>query len=85
MSPKEAGNDRRDWQPGMAMSETNSKAIVDQVDTVFVATLPEQTRELLDSLTFRDDQTIVSLAAMIPVEQLAETVANPSHYSRAAE
>lgn len=56
------------------MVETENQAIVDQVDTVFVATLPQQTLELLDSLNFRDDQTIVSLAAMISVEQLVEKV-----------
>ena len=62
--------------------ETDNQAIVDQVATVFVATLPQQTLELLNSLTFRDDQTIVSLAAMISVEQLAEKVKPASQIHR---
>jgi len=62
--------------------ETDNQAIVDQVDTVFVATLPQQTLELLNSLAFRDDQTIVSLAAMISVEQLAENVKPASQIHR---
>ena len=62
--------------------EPDNQRIVDQVDTVFVATLPQQTLELLDSLTFRDDQTIVSLAAIISVEQLAEKVAPASRIHR---
>jgi len=62
--------------------EIDNQAIVDQVDTVFVATLPQQTLELLNSLTFRDDQTIVSLAAMISVEQLSEKVKPASQIHR---
>lgn len=62
--------------------EADNQTIVDQVDTVFVGTLPEQTLDLLDSLTFRDDQTIVSLAAMISVEQLADTVRPASQIHR---
>ncbi len=62
--------------------EPDNQAIVDQVDTVFVATLPEQTLAVLDSLTFRDDQTIVSLAAIISVEQLAEKVKPASQIHR---
>lgn len=62
--------------------ESDNQAIVDQVDTVFVATLPQQTLKLLDSLSFRDDQTIVSLAAMISIEQLAEKVKPASQIHR---
>lgn len=62
--------------------ETDNQAIVDQVETVFVATLPQQTLEVLNSLTFRDDQTIVSLAAMISVERLAEAVKPASRIHR---
>ncbi len=62
--------------------DPDNQAIVDQVDTVFVATLPEQTLKLLDSLSFRDDQTIVSLVAIISVEQLAEKVKPASRIHR---
>lgn len=62
--------------------EADNQVLVDQVDTVFVATLPQQTLDLLDTLTFRDDQTIVSLAAMISVEQIAEKVKPTSQIHR---
>lgn len=62
--------------------EADSQSIVDQVDTVFVATLPPQTLELMSALRFRDDQTVVSLAAMISVEQIAETVTPASQIHR---
>lgn len=62
--------------------EADNQALVDQVDMVFVATLPQQTLDLLDTLTFRDDQAIVSLAAMISVEQLAEKVKPASRIHR---
>lgn len=60
----------------------DNQAIVDEVDTVFVATLPQTTLEVLNSLTFRDDHTIVSLAAMVSVEQLAENVAPATQIHR---
>lgn len=62
--------------------EADNQVLVDQVDTVFVATLPQQTLDLLDTLTFRDDQTIVSLAAMISVEQIAGKVKPASQIHR---
>jgi len=62
--------------------EADNQAIVDQVDTVFVATLPQQTVQLLNSLNFRDEQTVVSVAAMISVEQLAENVKPASQIHR---
>lgn len=62
--------------------EADNQAIVDQVDTVFVATLPQQTLEILDALAFRADHTIVSLAAMISVEQIAEQVTPAVHIHR---
>ncbi|MHC4879263.1 MAG: NAD(P)-binding domain-containing protein [Planctomycetota bacterium] len=62
--------------------EPDNQAIVEQVDTVFVATLPQQTLELLDSLSFRDGQTIVSMAAIVSVEQLAEKVTPASRIHR---
>ena len=62
--------------------ESDNQAIVDQVDTVFVATLPQQTLELLNSLAFREDHTVVSLAAMVSVEQLAEKVKPASQIHR---
>ena len=62
--------------------EANNQAIVDQVQTLFVATLPEQTLDVLQSLTFRADQTIVSMAAMISVEQIADKVKPASNIHR---
>lgn len=56
------------------MVEPDNQAIVDQVDMVFIGTLPQQTLGLLETLSFRDDQTIVSMAAMISVEQIAQKV-----------
>ena len=62
--------------------ETDNQAIVDQADTVFVATLPEQTLVLLSSLTFREEQSIVSVAAMVSIEQVAEKVKPASKIHR---
>lgn len=62
--------------------EPDNQALVDQVDVVFVATLPQQTLELLDALSFRQDQVIVSMAAMISVEQIAEKVTPASRVHR---
>ena len=54
--------------------EVENQEIVDQVGTVFVGVLPQQTLGVLDGLTFREDQTIVSMAAMVSVEELTEVV-----------
>jgi pyrroline-5-carboxylate reductase len=62
--------------------EPDSQALVDRVDVVFVATLPQQTLELLDTLSFRHDQAIVSMAAIISVEQIAEKVKPASRVHR---
>jgi pyrroline-5-carboxylate reductase len=62
--------------------EPDNQGIVDQVDVVFVATLPQQTLDLLDTLSFRQNQIIVSMAAMISVEQIAEKVKPASRIHR---
>lgn len=62
--------------------EPNNQALVDQVDIVFVATLPQQTLDLLETHSFRQDQVIVSMAAMISVEQIAEKVKPASRVHR---
>jgi pyrroline-5-carboxylate reductase len=62
--------------------EPDNQSLVDQVDVVFVATLPEQTLELLDTLSFRDEQVIVSMAAIVSVEQIAEKVKPASRIHR---
>jgi len=62
--------------------EPDSQVLVDQVDAVFVATLPQQTLQVLDTLSFRQDQVIVSLAAAVSVEQIARTVKPASRIHR---
>jgi pyrroline-5-carboxylate reductase len=62
--------------------EAENQAIVDQVDMVFVGVLPQQTIGVLDGLNFREDQTIVSMAAMVSVEELAEVVQPASRIHR---
>lgn len=62
--------------------EDDNQAIVDQADTVFIATLPEQAAGVLAGLRFRSDQTIVSMAAMISVAALAELVAPATRIHR---
>ncbi|MGZ0173492.1 MAG: NAD(P)-binding domain-containing protein [Planctomycetales bacterium] len=62
--------------------EPNSQTLVDRVDVVFMGTLPQQTLELLDTLSFRHDQVIVSMAAIISVEQIAEKVKPASRIHR---
>ena len=63
--------------------EPDNQKLVDQVDIVFVATLPQQTLKLLDTLIFRQDQTIASLAAAVSVEQIASRVKPASRIHRA--
>ncbi|MFT4557581.1 MAG: pyrroline-5-carboxylate reductase [Porticoccaceae bacterium] len=62
--------------------ESVNQAIVDKVDVVFIGTLPQQTLELLGTLSFRQEQVIVSMAAMISVEQIAEKVKPASRIHR---
>lgn len=62
--------------------ESDNQAIVDQADVVFLGTLPQQTLTVLDSLTFRLEQTIVSMPAMVSVEQIAEKVKPASKIHR---
>jgi pyrroline-5-carboxylate reductase len=62
--------------------ESDNQTIVDHVDVVFIGTLPQQTLELLDTLSFRLDQVIVSMAAMISVEQIAKKVTPASRIHR---
>lgn len=62
--------------------EPDNQTIVDRVDVVFVGTLPQQTLELLDTLSFREGQVIVSMAAIISVEQIAEKVKPASRIHR---
>ena len=54
--------------------EAENQAIVDQVDIVFIGVLPQQTLGVLDGLNFREEQTIISMAAIVTVEELAEVV-----------
>lgn len=62
--------------------EPDNQSLVDQVDVVFIGTLPQQTLKLLDALSFREDQIIVSMAAIISVEQIAEKVTPASRIHR---
>ena len=62
--------------------ESENQAIVDQVDLVFVGVLPQQTLEVLESLTFRPDQVIVSMASIVSVGQLAKVVAPATQIHR---
>ena len=63
-------------------AESDNQTIVDHTDVVFLGTLPQQTLSVLDSLTFRSEQTIVSMPAMISVEQVAEKVSPASRIHR---
>ena len=63
-------------------AESDNQTIVDQSDVVFLGTLPQQTLSVLDSLAFRPEQTIVSMPAMISVEQVAEKVKPASRIHR---
>lgn len=62
--------------------ESDNQTIVDRVEVVFVGTLPQQALELLDTLSFREGQVIVSMAAIISVEQIAEKVKPVSRIHR---
>jgi pyrroline-5-carboxylate reductase len=54
--------------------EPENQGIVDQVDMVFLGVLPQQTLEVLDTLSFRAGQTLVSMAAIVSVDELAHAV-----------
>jgi len=62
--------------------ESDNQRVVAQSDVVFLGTLPQQTLSVLDSLTFRPDQTIVSMPSMLSVEQVAEKVTPASKIHR---
>ncbi|MFK7766302.1 MAG: NAD(P)-binding domain-containing protein [Mariniblastus sp.] len=57
--------------PNVKVIEDN-QAIVDQCDWVFVAVLPEQSRELIKSLSFGSDQKIISMVAGLELEELTK-------------
>ena len=54
---------------------SSNQDVVDVSDIVFIGVLPEQMAELCSSLTFRADQTVVSLVAGWPPSSLTERVA----------
>ncbi len=54
--------------------EPDNQAIVDAVDVLFVAVLPEQAIEVFQSLTYPAEQKIVSLIAGISVDQIQAIV-----------
>lgn len=62
--------------------EADNQAIVEQAETVFIGTLPQQTLDVLSVLSFREDQIIVSMAAMVSVEQVTEKVQPASRVHR---
>jgi pyrroline-5-carboxylate reductase len=57
--------------------EPENQDIVDAVDVLFIAVLPGQAIEVLESLVFSADQTIVSLVAGISVERI-QSIAQPA-------
>lgn len=53
----------------------SNQEVVDGSDVVFIGVLPSQAQEVVESLKFRSDQTIASLAARIYPETVATWVA----------
>ncbi|MCI5096569.1 MAG: NAD(P)-binding domain-containing protein [Rhodobacteraceae bacterium] len=50
--------------------ESNNQRIVDQSDLVFLAVLPHLASDIIGPLNFREGQTVASLIASVPHEQL---------------
>jgi len=48
----------------------DNQSIVDRSDVVFVSVLPDQARDVISQLRFREDQTLVSLMAGIAIDEL---------------
>jgi pyrroline-5-carboxylate reductase len=56
---------------GVRRLETN-QAVVDRSEVVVIAVRPPVAKEVLGALRFRDDQTVVSLVALLPYAPLRE-------------
>lgn len=54
--------------------EPDNQSIVDKVEILFLSVLPEQANDVMNSLSFRAEQTIVSLVAGISVSEIVEHV-----------
>jgi pyrroline-5-carboxylate reductase len=63
--------------PGARVCSSNQE-VVDGSDIVFIGVLPGQAEEVVKDLKFRSDQTVVSLAARIYPEVVAQWVAPAS-------
>ena len=61
----------------------NNQDIVDQSDLVILAVLPEQAGEVLTRLKFEDDAQIISLIAMLQIEQIRKWTSQKANICRA--
>ena len=62
--------------------ETN-QAVIDHTDIIFLAFLPGQEKKILPSLSFREDQVIVTLLAGVPISTIQPLVAPAREIIRA--
>lgn len=66
----------------VTVAADNQEAVT-EADVVLVCVRPPQAEEALSSLTFRDDQRVVSVMASLPVARLQELCAPATEVSRA--
>lgn len=60
-----------------------NQVVVDESDIVFLAFLPGQEADILSSLTFREDQVVVTLLAGVPIPAIRPLVASARDIVRA--
>ena len=68
--------------PKIIVLESN-QVIVDRSDMVILAVLPEQAEDVLIQLNFADDTQIISLVAMLQIEQIRKWTSQTANICRA--
>ena len=68
--------------PKIIVLESN-QVIVDRSDMVILAVLPEQAEDVLIQLNFADDKQIISLVAMLQIEQIRKWTSQTANICRA--
>jgi pyrroline-5-carboxylate reductase len=53
----------------------SNQAVVDQCDVVFLCVVPQVARRVVEALVFRREQTVISVIASLPADEVAALVA----------
>lgn len=72
-----------DRHPGVVRIAADNQAVLEGCDMVFVAVRPQIVREVLAGLRFKETHVVVSLVAMLSLEELSPLVAPAARVLRA--